>query len=75
MDASVIDSIQVVVFNNQQKLEAFTQTFTKVNPNQSYAQLLQKQSGIFIRTTGMGGLSTPSYKGLGTNNTPITIDG
>jgi vitamin B12 transporter len=74
-DASVIDSIQVVVFNNQQKLEAFTQTFTKVNPNQSYAQLLQKQSGIFIRTTGMGGLSTPSYKGLGTNNTPITIDG
>lgn len=74
-DVSVIDSVQVVVFNRQQKLEAFTQTFTKVNPNQSYAQLLQKQTGIFIRSTGLGGLSTPSYKGLGTNNTPINLDG
>lgn len=74
-EATVIDSAQVVVFNNEQKLQAFTQAFTKVNPNQSYAQLLQKQTGIFIRSTGASGLSTPSYKGLGTYNIPIFIDG
>jgi vitamin B12 transporter len=70
-----IDSVFVTNRAIQSKLEAYSQELIKVNPNQSFAQLLQKQSGIFIKSTGVGSLSTPSYKGLGTAHTPIYIDG
>ncbi|MGB1038321.1 MAG: TonB-dependent receptor, partial [Bacteroidia bacterium] len=47
----------------------------KVNPNQNFASLLQKQSGIFIRSNGRSGLNTSSYKGMGTAQTPIVLNG
>ena len=51
------------------------QVFLKTNPFQTYAELLQKQSGVFIRSDGYGVLSTPSFKGLGTMQMPIIING
>lgn len=47
----------------------------KTDPNKSFADLLQLQSGIFIRSQGYGALNTLSYKGLSTNNIPILING
>ncbi|MGB0851014.1 MAG: TonB-dependent receptor plug domain-containing protein, partial [Bacteroidia bacterium] len=43
--------------------------------NQNFASLLQKQSGIFIRSNGRSGLNTASYKGMGTAQTPIVLNG
>ena len=59
-------------FPNEQLI---AQVFLKTNPIQTYAELLQKQSGVFIRSKGYGALSTPSFKGLGTMHLPIMING
>ncbi len=70
-----IDSVTITSIAIDVKLQAYSQQLLKVNPNQSFTELLQKQSGIFIKSTGVGALSTPSYKGLGTQNIPVSING
>jgi vitamin B12 transporter len=70
-----LDSITVGVRKQLEGKELISSTLLKANPNQNFAELLQKQSGIFIRSSGAGMLSTPSYKGLGTQQTPILING
>lgn len=52
-----------------------SQQLLKTNPNQNLASLLQKQSGIYVRSRGSGSLSTPSYKGLGSERIPVNING
>jgi vitamin B12 transporter len=71
----VIDSVSLSVRKRQERQELISATLLKSNPSQNFAELLQKQSGIFIRQRGAGVLSTPSYKGLGTQQTPILING
>ena len=70
-----LDSIEVGVSKQIAGKKLISSTLLKANPNQNFAELLQKQSGIFIRSSGAGMLSTPSYKGLGTQQTPIVING
>ena len=70
-----LDSIEVGVSKQVAGKKLISSTLLKANPNQNFAELLQKQSGIFIRSSGAGMLSTPSYKGLGTQQTPIVING
>ena len=70
-----LDSIAVGAHKQLRGQELLSSTLLKANPNQNFAELLQKQSGIFIRSSGAGMLSTPSYKGLGTQQTPILING
>ena len=55
--------------------QLIARVFLAVNPSQTFAELLQKQSGVFVRSKGYGSLSTPSYKGLGTMHIPINING
>ena len=52
-----------------------SQQLLNTNPNQNLASLLQKQSGIYVRSRGSGSLSTPSYKGLGSERIPVNING
>lgn len=78
MDTGVlvqIDSVTIAVIKQSADRNLISQTLLKANPSQNFAELLQKQSGIFIRQRGAGVLSTPSYKGLGTQQTPILING
>ncbi|MBT8327571.1 MAG: TonB-dependent receptor [Bacteroidia bacterium] len=72
--ARVMDSVQIAAsYSVNQQL--FSDELLKVNPTQNFAELLQKQTGIFIKSTGVGSLNTPSYKGLGTMHIPINIEG
>ena len=71
--ASVLDSIPIAAEHLSQQL--FSEELLKVDPAQNLAELLQKQTGIFIKSGGVGSLNTPSYKGLGTMHIPINIDG
>jgi iron complex outermembrane receptor protein len=70
-----LDSIAVFSRSNSPNEQLIAQVFLKTNPIQTYAELLQKQSGVFIRSKGYGALSTPSFKGLGTMHLPIMIYG
>ena len=70
-----LDSVTVNARRTRDAREAISATLLKANPSQNFAELLQKQSGIYIRRRGSGVLSTPSYKGLGTQQTPILING
>tara|TARA_B110000902_G_scaffold56132_1_gene65400 strand:+ start:1964 stop:3832 length:1869 start_codon:yes stop_codon:yes gene_type:complete len=74
-DLVVIDSVAISVRKQQKGRELISAALLKANPTQDFAELLQKQSGIYIRKRGAGVLSTPSYKGLGTQQTPILING
>lgn len=47
----------------------------ELNPSSTMAQQLQRFSGVYIRTSGISSLSTPSYKGLGSMHTPIVVEG
>lgn len=71
----ILDSATIAVMKQSVDRNLISQTLLKANPSQNFAELLQKQSGIFIRSRGAGVLSTPSYKGLGTQQTPILING
>ena len=73
--SQLIDSVTIAVIKQSVNKNLISQTLIKANPSQNFAELLQKQSGIFIRQRGAGVLSTPSYKGLGTQQTPILING
>ncbi|MDB9882317.1 TonB-dependent receptor [Bacteroidia bacterium] len=70
-----LDSVRVNARRTRDAREAISATLVKANPSQNFAELLQKQSGIYIRSRGSGVLSTPSFKGLGTQQTPILING
>jgi hypothetical protein len=69
------DSIRIFSYKLSSDKRLISEIVQKANPNQNLADLLQKQSGVFIRSNGNAGLSTPSYKGLGTMQTPITMNG
>lgn len=82
----VADSIQiadldsVVVSSNSVRITYPTNTLIarqlrNVNPTQSLTQLLQRNTGMFIRSNGASGLSTLTYKGLGSMQSPIVIEG
>ena len=70
-----LDSVDIFSKSISPNEELIAQVFLKTNPLQTYSELLQKQSGIFIRSDGYGVLSTPSFKGLGTMQMPIIING
>ena len=70
-----LDSVDIFSKSISPNEELIAQVFLKTNPFQTYAELLQKQSGVFIRSDGYGVLSTPSFKGLGTMQMPIIING
>ena len=73
--SAMLDSIRISADRLLLNQRLFSEELLKVNPSQSFAELLQKQTGIFIKTSGVGSLNTPSYKGLGTMHIPINIDG
>ena len=60
-----LDSISVFSRGISRNDQLISQVFQKTNPMQTYADLLQKQSGVFVRSRGNAALSTPSFKGLG----------
>ena len=70
-----LDSISVYSRGILRNDQLISQVFLKTNPMQTYADLLQRQSGVFVRSRGNGALSTPSFKGLGTMHLPILING
>jgi outer membrane cobalamin receptor len=70
-----LDSISVFSRGISRNDQLISQVFQKTNPMQTYADLLQKQSGVFVRSRGNAALSTPSFKGLGTMHLPILING
>ena len=70
-----LDSISVFSRGISRNDQLISQVFLKTNPLQTYADLLQKQSGVFVRSRGNAALSTPSFKGLGTMHLPILING
>ena len=70
-----IDSVNIFSYKLSNDKQVVSQTILKANPNLNLSDLLQKQSGIFIRSRGTAALSTPSYKGLGSLQTPILING
>ena len=74
-DFVVMESVAINVRKQQKGRELISAALLQANPTQNFAELLQKQSGIYIRKRGAGVLSTPSYKGLGTQQTPILING
>jgi len=52
-----------------------SQELQKANPVMALPSMLAKQSGVYVRSNGRSGLSTSSYKGLGSLQTPVTING
>ncbi len=72
---SLLDSVSVRVKANNIQNSIFLKDLVKSNPHQNFSEILQKQTGIFIRSNGVSSLSTLSYKGLGTMHLPIYIDG
>mgnify|MGYP000002529558 CR=1 FL=1 len=48
---------------------------SKSNPSQNMGQMLQRNAGIYIRSNGSSGLNTLSYKGLGSMQSPLVING
>lgn len=70
-----ISAIDVLNWKLHQREELLSKNITRINPLMSYAQLLQKQNGLYIRSQGVGLLSTPSYKGLSTAHIPVLING
>ena len=70
-----LDSISVFSRGISRNDQLISQVFLKTNPLQTYADLLQKQSGVFVRSRGNAALSTPSFKGLGTMHLPILVNG
>ena len=70
-----ISSIAIVEMRIQEQKLLFSNEILKVKPAASFDKLLQMQSGIFIKSQGVGTLSTPSYKGLGSAHIPVIING
>lgn len=67
---------EIVVPGSQQTVSQFiSPEIVKLNPLMNYADLLQKQSGVYIKSQGVGLLSTASFKGLSSINMPVLIDG
>ncbi len=50
-------------------------TFLKFTTHNSLAELLAQYSGIFIKSYGMGGTATPSFRGTGAGHTGLTWNG
>lgn len=46
-----------------------------VYSHRTLADILSENSGIFIKSYGMGGTATPSFRGTGASNTQITWNG
>lgn len=67
--------VDILVKKYEQNTALVSKEVLKADPNKSFAELLQLQSGIFIRSQGYGALNTLSYKGLSTNNIPVLING
>lgn len=70
-----LDSVAIYSKGIADDHQLISQLLLTVNPSQTFAEALQKQSGIFVRSKGYGALSTPTYKGLGTMHIPIFING
>lgn len=70
-----LDSVAVSYNKFASNKQLISQVLFQSNPNQTFAELLQKQSGMFIRSQGNATLSTPSYKGLGSMHIPIYLQG
>lgn len=70
-----LDSVVVFSPKTLTSRQLVSETLLKANPAMNLSELLQKQSGIFIRSGGAGSLSTLSYKGLGSMHTPIVLNG
>ena len=68
-----LDSVAVSYNKFASNKQLISQVLFQSNPNQTFAELLQKQSGMFIRSQGNATLSTPSYKGLGSMHIPIYL--
>lgn len=78
MDTSVLYSLnplEVLAKQFDLNKSLISQPLLKTNPSQNLALLLQKQSGIYVRSRGSGSLSTPTYKGLGSERIPVTLNG
>lgn len=70
-----LDSVVVSSPKTVTSRQLVSETLLKANPAMNLSELLQKQSGIFIRGGGAGSLSTLSYKGLGSMHTPLVLNG
>ncbi|MBR9917914.1 TonB-dependent receptor plug domain-containing protein [bacterium] len=70
-----VDAVDVVAQRIKTQQIDLNSEILKANATLSMAELLQRQSGIFIRRQGPGTLSTPSYQGLGSMQIPVIIAG
>jgi iron complex outermembrane receptor protein len=50
-------------------------TFLKYSSHNSLADLLSQYTGIFIKSYGMGGTASPSFRGTGAGHTQLTWNG
>ena len=57
------------------KKSSIDTTFLKYSTHNSLADLLTQYSGIFIKSYGMGGTATPSFRGTGAGHTGLTWNG
>ena len=57
------------------KRSSIDTTFLKYSTHNSLAGLLSQYSGIFIKSYGMGGTATPSFRGTGAGHTGLTWNG
>ncbi len=57
------------------KKSSIDTAFLKYSTHNSLADLLSQYSGIFIKSYGMGGSATPSFRGTGAGQTGLTWNG
>jgi len=71
----VIESNKIRNFAIGTKIESIDTTIIKYFNNNSVADLLSRQSTLFIKTNGMTGLATCSFRGTGAGHTAILWNG
>lgn len=57
------------------KRSSIDTTFLKYSSHNSLADVLSQYSGVFIKSYGMGGSATPSFRGTGAGQTELTWNG
>ncbi|UII27700.1 TonB-dependent receptor [Fulvivirga maritima] len=70
-----IEDKRIQDFQTGEKIETVSSQYLKNRQGGNMAELLTKAGGLNIRSYGVGGLSTPSVRGTGSNHTPVMWEG
>ena len=71
----IISSRKVNSESTGYKKSSIDTTFLKYSSHTSLADVLSQYSGVFIKSYGMGGSATPSFRGTGAGQTGLTWNG